>query len=55
MRIVSVIKKHTSEFSIPLTMMKDDTIEGEKRERNGEDGSGVKMTLTFLGGCQNHI
>ena len=32
MRIVSVIKKHTSEFSIPLTIMKDDTIEGERRE-----------------------
>ncbi|MHA1908041.1 MAG: hypothetical protein ACW98Y_12150 [Candidatus Thorarchaeota archaeon] len=32
MRLVRVIKKHTSEFSVPLVMAKDDIIDGEKRK-----------------------
>ncbi|MDF1540293.1 MAG: SH3 domain-containing protein [Candidatus Thorarchaeota archaeon] len=36
MRIVRVIKKHTSEFPVPLIMTKDDIVEGEKRETEWE-------------------
>lgn len=32
MRIVRVVKKHTSDFTIPLILTKDDIVEGEKRE-----------------------
>jgi len=32
MRTARVIKKHTTEFTVPLIMKKDDIIEGEKRK-----------------------
>ena len=36
MRIVRVIKKHATEFTVPLVMKKHDILEGEKRETEWE-------------------